>query len=128
MTGTFQLILHKKADLGGTPLEQLNYPTLETQTEWLVHGFSFAKYLQELGPDAQKAINSKSSVDLALRDAFHKMRSLLDDNQGVDGRRSHIADVNRGRFWDHASGRRQLGCPCCSPQRHIRCSIANANN
>jgi hypothetical protein len=47
MTGTFQLILHKKADLGGNPLEQLNYPTLETQTERLVHGFSFANYLQE---------------------------------------------------------------------------------
>ena len=51
--------------------------TLETQTEWFVHGFSFANYLQELGPDAQKAVYSKLSVDLALRDAFHKMRHFL---------------------------------------------------
>jgi acetamidase/formamidase len=77
LTGTFQLILHKKADLAGTPLEQLNYPMLETQTEWLVHGFSFANYLKELGADAQQQIYSKSSVDLALRDAFRKMRHFL---------------------------------------------------
>lgn len=77
LTGTFQLILHKKADLAGTPLEELNYPMLETQTDWLVHGFSFANYLDELGPDAQSAIYGKSSVDLALRDAFRKMRHFL---------------------------------------------------
>lgn len=77
LTGTFQLILHKKADLGGTPLEELEYPMLETQTEWLVHGFSFANYLTELGPNAQSDIYGKSSVDLALRDAFRKMRHFL---------------------------------------------------
>jgi len=77
LTGTFQLIVHKKADLAGTPLEQLNYPMLETQNEWLVHGFSFANYLEELGPKAQSEIYEKSSVDRALRDAFHKMRHFL---------------------------------------------------
>jgi acetamidase/formamidase len=55
----------------------LNYPLLETQNEWLVHGFSFANYLKELGPEAQSAIYSKSSVDLAMRDAFRKMRHFL---------------------------------------------------
>jgi hypothetical protein len=35
---------------------------LETQTEWLIHGFSFANYLQELGPDAQKAIYSRPLI------------------------------------------------------------------
>jgi acetamidase/formamidase len=77
LTGTFQLILHKKADLAGTSLEKLDYPMLETQNEWLVHGFSFANYLQELGAKAQSDIYSKSSVDLALRDAFRKMRHFL---------------------------------------------------
>ena len=43
---------------------------LETKDEWLVHGFSFANYLGELGDKAQSEIYSKSSVDLALRDAF----------------------------------------------------------
>src|SRR5690606_7399802 len=42
ITGTFQLILHKKNDLEGTALEDLEYPMLETQTEWLVHGYSYA--------------------------------------------------------------------------------------
>jgi acetamidase/formamidase len=77
LTGTFQIILHKRADLAGTALEQLNYPMLETQNEWLVHGFSFANYLEELGPKAQSEIYEKSSVDRALRDAFRKMRHFL---------------------------------------------------
>ena len=50
---------------------------LETKDEWLVHGFSFANYLTELGDKAQSDIYSKSSVDLALRDAFRKMRKFL---------------------------------------------------
>jgi len=77
LTGTFQLILHKKNTLPGTPLEKLNYPLLETPTEYVVHGFSFANYLAELGPKAQSEIYSKSSTDLALRDAFRKMRHFL---------------------------------------------------
>ncbi len=83
LTGTFQLILHKKADLGGTPLENLEYPMLETKDEWVVHGFSFANYLAELGPKAQSEIYSKSSVDLALRDAFRKMRLFLMTTKGL---------------------------------------------
>ena len=61
----------------GTPLEGLDYPLLETQTEFAVHGFSFPNYLAELGPKAQSDIYSKSSTDLALRDAFRKMRRFL---------------------------------------------------
>lgn len=77
LTGTFQLILHKKADIAGTPLEQLEYPMLETQDEWLIHGFSYPNFLAQLGPDAQSEIFKKSSIDLAMRDAFRKMRSFL---------------------------------------------------
>ncbi len=83
LTGTFQFILHKKADLPGTPLADLRYPLLETPEEWLLHGFSYANYLAELGPDAQNLIYSKSSVDLALRDAYHKMRHFLMQTQGL---------------------------------------------
>ncbi len=109
LTGVFQLILHKKADLPGTPLEGLDYPMLETQDEWLVHGFSFANYLKELGPDAQSAIYGKSSVDLAMRDAFRKMRRFLMDTQkltedeavslmsiGVDFGVTQVVDGNWG--------------------------------
>jgi acetamidase/formamidase len=83
LTGTFQLILHKKETLGGTSLAELSYPLLETQDEWLVHGFSFANYLQELGPTAQQTIYEKSSVDLALKDAFRKMRAFLMTTKGL---------------------------------------------
>ena len=83
LTGTFQLILHKQESLPGTSLESLNYPLLETQTEFVLHGFSFPNYLAELGPKAQQEIYSKSSVDLALRDAFRKMRHFLMTTQGL---------------------------------------------
>jgi acetamidase/formamidase len=83
LTGTIQVIVHKRADLEGTPLEGLEYPMLETKDDWVVHGFSFANYLEELGDEAQSVIYEKSSVDLALRDAFRKMRHFLMTTQGL---------------------------------------------
>jgi len=83
LTGTFQLILHKRDTLAGTALAGLNYPLLETQDEWVLHGFSFPNYLAELGPDAQSKIYEKSSVDLAMRDAFRKMRHFLMTTKGL---------------------------------------------
>lgn len=83
LTGTFQLILHPRASLAGTPLEKLEYPLLETQTEYVLHGFSYPNYLAELGAKAQSEIYSKSSVDLALRDAFRKVRHFLMTTQGL---------------------------------------------
>ena len=82
LTGTFQLILHKQNALTGS-LAGLNYPLLETQDEWVLHGFSFANYLEELGPRAQQEIYDKSSIDLALRDAFRKVRSFLMTTKGL---------------------------------------------
>jgi acetamidase/formamidase len=82
LTGTFQLVLHKKNSLTGS-LVELNYPLLETQDEWVLHGFSFANYLAELGPNAQQDIYTKSSIDLALKDAFRKMRAFLMTTKGL---------------------------------------------
>ena len=84
LTGTFQLILHKKALLPGTPLADLRYPLLETPDEWLLHGFSYPNYLADLGPDAQNTVFQKSSVDLAMRDAFRKMRHFLMTTQSLN--------------------------------------------
>jgi len=83
LTGTFQLIVHKQAGLGGTPLAGLTYPLLETQDEWVVHGFSFANYLAALGDKAQSEIFAKSSLDGAMRDAFRKMRHFLMTTKGL---------------------------------------------
>ena len=49
----------------------------------MVHGFSFPNYLAELGEKAQSDIYSKSSIDLAMRDAFRKMRHFLMKTQGL---------------------------------------------
>ncbi len=64
------------SELCGTPL-------LETKDDWLIHGYSYANYLEELGANAQSEIYSKSSVDLALRDAFRKVRHFLMTTQGL---------------------------------------------
>ncbi|MFZ1060857.1 MAG: acetamidase/formamidase family protein [Candidatus Rokuibacteriota bacterium] len=83
LTGTFQVIVRKRDTLAGTALQGLNYPLLETQDEWVLHGFSYANYLKELGPKAQSEIYSKSSVDLAMKDAFRKMRDFLMTTKGL---------------------------------------------
>jgi hypothetical protein len=59
LTGTFGHSA-QKADLAGTALETLNYPMLETQNEWLVHGFSYFIYLCDPRGDAspRKVIGS----------------------------------------------------------------------
>ena len=83
LTGVLQVILHKKADLEDTPVEALDYPLLETDSEWVVHGFSYANYLEALGEKAQSDIYSKSSIDSAMRDAFRKMRHFLMTTKGL---------------------------------------------
>ena len=83
LTGTFQLVLHKRDRLAETPLANLDYPLLETADEWVVHGFSFANYLAELGDKAHTEIFGKSSLDRAMRDAFRKMRHFLMMTKGL---------------------------------------------
>jgi acetamidase/formamidase len=83
LTGTFQLLLHKRDQLAGSALADLHYPLLETADEWVVHGFSFANYLAELGDKAQTEIFARSSLDLAMRDAFRKMRHFLMTTKGL---------------------------------------------
>jgi acetamidase/formamidase len=77
LTGTFQFLLHKKAATIGTMIQGLYYPLLETSEEWIVHGFSYANYLAELGANAQVDIFAKSSLELAMRDSYRKMRHFL---------------------------------------------------
>ncbi|MBB3455032.1 acetamidase/formamidase [Rhizobium sp. BK313] len=77
LTGTFQFILHKRDRLAGTPLEGLDYPLLETANEWVVHGFSYPNYLAELDVEKRGQVFTQSTLDSAMRDAFHKMRRFL---------------------------------------------------
>jgi acetamidase/formamidase len=84
LTGTIQVTVHKQDELPGTILEGLYYPLLETDEEYVVHGFSYANYLEELGETAQQDIYGKSSIDKAMRDAFRKMRHFLMTTQGMN--------------------------------------------
>lgn len=77
LTGRFQIVLHKRADLRGKSLSDLNYPLIETAEEWVICGFSHPNYLEELGQNAQSDIYRKSSLDHAMRDAFRKVRRFL---------------------------------------------------
>ncbi len=77
LTGLVQVVLHKAGELAGTPIERLDFPLLETAEEWVIHGFSYPNYLDELGEEAQSEIFSQSSVDGAMRDAFRKTRQFL---------------------------------------------------
>lgn len=77
LTGEFEFVLHKKADLPGTVMEGLDHPLLENDDIWSVYGFSVTNYLAELGPDHQYEILKSSSLDNAMRDAFRKLRRFL---------------------------------------------------
>jgi acetamidase/formamidase/AraC-like DNA-binding protein len=83
MTGTFQLILHKRADLAGRPFADLTYPLIETETDWVLTGFSHPNYLAEFGAGGQSEVYAKSSLDLAMKDAFRKMRRFLMNIKGL---------------------------------------------
>jgi acetamidase/formamidase len=99
-------------------LSRLNWPLLETKEEWVVHGFSYPRYLTDLGSNAQSEIFKKSSVDNAMRDAFRKMREFLMNTQnlsedeaislmsvGVDFGVTQVVDGNWGV---HASVRKSI--------------------
>jgi acetamidase/formamidase/AraC-like DNA-binding protein len=83
MTGTFQVILHKKSQLAGQPFADLSYPLIETETDWVLTGFSHPNYLAEFGAQGQSEVYNTSSLDLAMKDAFRKMRRFLMHVKGL---------------------------------------------
>ena len=83
MTGTFQLILHKKTNLAGRAFADLTYPLIETETDWVLTGFSHPNYLAEFGAKGQSEVYATSSLDLAMKDAFRKMRRFLMNIKGL---------------------------------------------
>ena len=76
MTALIQVVHHKAAGLI-EQLKDVDYPLIETETEWVIMGFSHPDYLMELGADAQSEVYKQSSIDSAMRDAFRKARRFL---------------------------------------------------
>ncbi|MCQ8781590.1 acetamidase/formamidase family protein [Mangrovibrevibacter kandeliae] len=83
MTGRLAIRLHKKAQLPGRPIADLTYPIIETPTDWVLTGFSHPNYLAEFGAKGQSEVYSRSSLDLAMADAFRKTRRFLMSTQGL---------------------------------------------
>lgn len=82
MDALIQVILHPASKLRDH-LRDLDYPLIETDTEWVIMGFSHADYLKELGDDAQSEVYKKSTLDDAMRDAFRKARRFLMTTKGL---------------------------------------------
>jgi acetamidase/formamidase len=61
----------------------LTYPLIETATDWVLTGFSHPNYLAEFGANGQSEVYAKSSLDLAMKDAFRKMRRFLMNIKGL---------------------------------------------
>lgn len=83
MTGTFQVILHKKGNLACQAFADLTYPLIETESDWVLMGFSHPNYLAEFGAKGQSEVYATSSLDLAMKDAFRKMRRFLMNIKGL---------------------------------------------
>ena len=77
LTGTLQVILHKKSSLAGKPFADLTYPLIETRTDWVLTGFSHPNYILEYGAKGQAEVYANASLDLAMKDAFRKTRRFL---------------------------------------------------
>ncbi len=78
MTGRVKITLHKK----DPRFKDLTYPLIETPGEWVLTGFSHPDYLAEFGAKGQGEVYAKSSLDLAMKDAFRKARRFLMSVQG----------------------------------------------
>ncbi|MCW2337406.1 acetamidase/formamidase/AraC-like DNA-binding protein [Sphingobium sp. B2D3A] len=117
MTALIQVIRHPAGELTGK-LRDLDYPMIETETEWVIMGFSHPDYLKELGEDAQSEVYKRASIDAAMRDAFRKARRFLMTTKdlsedetisllsvGVD---FGISQVANGNWGVHAIIRKEL--------------------
>ena len=109
LTGQFRFVVRKNTQSAKPFLAGLAHPLLETPHEWILHGFSYGNYLRELGRHAQSEIYRRSSVDLALRNAFRATRKFLMQHYrlsedeavalislGVDFGVTQVADGNWG--------------------------------
>ena len=82
MDALVQIVLHPAGELR-EQLRDLDYPLIETETEWVVIGFSHPDYLKQLGDDPQSEVYKKSTLDDAMRDAFRKARRFLMTTKGL---------------------------------------------
>jgi hypothetical protein len=81
MTTKLRVTLHKADSLPLT-VTNLNFPLLETDEQYVIHGFAYENYLDEL-PDASTIFVNGTSLDKAMADCFIKTRNWLMDVMGL---------------------------------------------
>ena len=77
LTTKLKVTLHK-ADSLPKLVTGVEWPLLETSTDYVVHGFAYANYLDELD-DASTIFAEGASLDKAMADAYVKTRNWLMD-------------------------------------------------
>jgi hypothetical protein len=81
MTTQLKITLHKAGSLP-KPVQNLVFPLLETDRVWVVHGFAYDNYLDDL-EDPSDIFAEGASLDLAMADAFVKTRDWIMDTFDV---------------------------------------------
>ncbi|GAQ82864.1 acetamidase/formamidase [Klebsormidium nitens] len=109
MTVTVRITTIKQADLP-PEVSKLTFPLLETATEYVVHGYNYLNYLDELPvPSTVGSPGFGDDLNLAFKNAFNETRSFLMDlfalteneavtimSTAVDYSISQVVDANWG--------------------------------
>lgn len=75
INGRFKITVIKAADFNGWQSE-LDFPLAETETHWVVHGFTETDYLKTFAENPRD-IYGASSIDKAMKNAFTQTRKFL---------------------------------------------------
>lgn len=75
INGKLKLTLHKKDDLP-VIVKELKYPLIETSDTWVVQGYTYADYLEEL-KNPMSTIYGVSSIDKAMTVAYNNTRDWM---------------------------------------------------
>lgn len=83
LTGDIRIRLHKQHEQLPPHLHGFGAPLIETADCWVIQSFSYPQYLRDLGRNAQAEVYGRSTVDLALRNAFQQARRFLMDTYAL---------------------------------------------
>lgn len=81
MTTKLRITLHKKDSLP-TKVATIDFPLLETSEQFVIHGFAYKNYLDEL-TDPSSIFGDGTSLDLAMANCFNSTRDWLMDTMGL---------------------------------------------
>ncbi|WP_172331163.1 acetamidase/formamidase family protein [Mangrovicoccus sp. HB161399] len=118
LTGTVRIVLHRQGESALPQIRGLSAPLIETPEEWVIQSFAFENHLRDLGRSAQTDVYTRSTVDMALRNAFRQARRFLMDVYALGEDEAHallsvaadfsVTQVADGNIGVHACLRRSL--------------------